>query len=132
MGDVLELFVDTRDKKTARKYEPGDHQFWLAPQVDQKRVYVGQWKRNNEIAETRYDIAGIQSATVRRGDGYVMECLLPAALLKDFKPTAGARLGVNVNLTVKGVRLDREVFWMAPKAEAAEQPASWGTVTLAN
>jgi hypothetical protein len=52
--------------------------------------------------------------------------------LKDFKPAAGTRLGVNVNLTVKGVRVDREVFWMAPKAEAAEQPASWGTVTLAN
>ncbi|MBV9468425.1 MAG: hypothetical protein JOZ57_04215, partial [Abitibacteriaceae bacterium] len=33
MGDVLELFVDTHDKKTARAYEPGDHQFWLVPQV---------------------------------------------------------------------------------------------------
>lgn len=132
MGDVLELFIDTRDKKTPRKYEAGDHQLWLAPQLEQKRVYVGQWKRGEELAETKYDVAGIQSAAVRRGDGYVIECLLPSAMIKDFKPTAGSRLGLNLNLSVKGVRLDREVFWTAPKGEAAEQPASWGTVTLAN
>lgn len=133
LGDVLELFVDTRDKKTTRAaYEPGDHQFWLAPQVDQKRVYAGQWKRNAEIAATQFDINGIQSAAARKGDGYVMECLIPTALLKDFKPAAGSKIGLNLNLTVKGATQEREVFWTQPKAEAAAQPASWGTVTLGN
>ncbi len=132
MGDVLELFVDTRDNKTPRQYEPGDHQFWLAPQVEQKRVYVGQWKRNAEIPETRFDLAGIQSAALRKNGGYVMECLIPAAMIKDFKPTPGAKLGLNLNLSVKGTPQDREVFWTQPKSEAATQPASWGTVTLAN
>lgn len=132
MGDVLELFIDTRDKKTPRKYEAGDHQFWLAPQVDQKRVYAGQWKRNEEIAATKYDLAGIQSAVVKRGDGYILECLLPDSMIQDFKPAAGARLGLNLNLSIKGNRLDREVFWTVPKFEAAEQPATWGTAILAN
>lgn len=132
MGDVLELFVDTRDKKTPRQYEPGDHQFWLAPQVEQKRVYVGQWKRNAEIPETRFDLAGIQSAAARKGDGYVMECLIPTARIQDFKPAPGVKLGLNLNLSVKGTPQDREVFWTQPKSEAATQPASWGTVTLAN
>jgi hypothetical protein len=132
VGDVLELFVDTHDRKTPRPYEVGDHQFWLAPQVDQKRVYVGQWKRNTEIPETHYDITGIQSIAVRKGNGYVMECLIPANLIQGFQPVAGARLGLNLNLSVKGIRQNREVFWSLPKSESAEQPAAWGTVTLAN
>ncbi len=131
-GDVLELFVDTRDKKTPRAFDPGDHQFWLAPQIEQKRVYLGQWKRNAEIPETLYDLPNIQSASAKRGDGYVMECLIPAAMIKDFKPAAGAKLGLNLNLTVKGTPQDREVFWTQPKSEAAAQPAAWGTVTLSN
>lgn len=65
-GDCLELFVDTRDAKRARRYEPGDHQFWLVPLVDEKRAYVGQWKRGNETAATRYDVAGIKTAARRR------------------------------------------------------------------
>jgi len=132
LGDVLELFVDTRDKKTARGYETGDHQLWLAPQIEQKRVYVGQWKRNAEIPATIFDIPGIQSATLRKGDGYVLECLIPAALLKNFKPAAGIRLGLNLNLSVKGATQDREVFWPNAKADSTEQPATWGTITLAN
>ena len=132
LGDVLELFIDTRDKKTARAYEAGDHQFWLAPQIEQKRVYVGQWKRNAEIPATIFDLPGIQSATLRKVDGYVSECLIPAAMLKDFKPAAGTHLGLNLNLSVKGVAQDREVFWPNAKADSTEQPATWGTITLAN
>ncbi|BCM92605.1 hypothetical protein IAD21_04487 [Abditibacteriota bacterium] len=131
-GDVAELFLDTRDKKTPRQYEVGDHQFWFAPQLDQKRAYVGQWKRGNEIPETHYDIAGLQSIALRKGDGYVLECLLPASQIKDFKAVAGTRLGLNLNLTIKGAHGDREVFWPMPKADGVEQPASWGTVTLGN
>ncbi len=131
-GDVLELFLDTRDKKTPRTYEVGDHQFWFTPQVDQKRAYVGQWKRGTELAETRYDIPGIPSTVVRQENGYVMECFLPTALLSGFKPTSGARLGLNLNLSVKGVKQDREVFWSLPKAEGVDQPAHWATVILGN
>jgi hypothetical protein len=132
VGDVLELFVDTRDRKTPRKYEPGDHQFWLTPQVDRKRVYVGQWKRGTELAETRYDLPGIQSTVVRKENGYVMECFLPASLLTGFKPMAGARLGLNLNLSVKGAKQDREVFWSLSKADGIDQPANWATVILGN
>ena len=131
-GDVLELFVDTRDKKTPRKYEPGDHQFWLVPQFDQKRAYVGQWKRGEEIPETHFDLPGIQSMVARKDTGYVMECLIPTAMIHGFKPIVGARLGLNLNLSVKGAKQDREVFWSIPKSESAEQPAAWPTVLLEN
>jgi hypothetical protein len=129
--DALELFIDTRDKKAPRAYEPGDHQFWLVPQVEGKRVYVGQWKRGAEITETRYDIGNIQSAAVRRDGGYVMECLIPASLLHDWKPQVGARLGLNFNLTVRSTP-DREVFWTRPKGDGAtDHPETWGSALLA-
>lgn len=132
IGDVLELFLDTRDKKTPRPFETGDHQFWLVPQVEQKRAYVGRWKRGAEIAATQYDIAGIQSAARRQGDGYVLECLLPATLIQGYKPAPGTRLGLNLNLSVKGVQLDREVFWPLPKSDGTpDHPENWGTVVLA-
>lgn len=131
-GDALELFLDTRDKKSPRSYEPGDHQFWLAPQVDQKRAYVGQWKRGTELPETRYDIPGIQSTVVRTENGYLMQALLPSSLLSGFQPKPGARLGLNMNLTIKGAKQDREVFWSLPKSEGVEQPAHWATVLLGN
>ncbi len=131
-GDVLEFFLDTHDNKTPRKYEPGDHQFWLAPLIAQNRVYLGQWKRNEEISESRYDLSGIQSAVVRKADGYVLECLLPGAQIQGYKPGVGNRLGLHLSLSVKGDKQDREVFWPLRKSEGADQPALWGTVTLAD
>ena len=131
MGDALELFLDTNNRKTTRSFEPGDHQFWLSPMIDQKRVFAGQWKRNGEVSETKYDLlAGAQSVAVRRGNGYVLECLLPASAIKDFKAAPGTRLGLNFNLLVKGLAVDREVFWPLAKSGDALQPAAWGSVTL--
>jgi hypothetical protein len=132
MGDAFELFLDTRNKKISRSFETGDHQFWFSPLIDQKRAFAGQWKRNEEVSETKYDLlAGAQSVAVRRGDGYVLECLLPAAAIRDFKAAPGAQLGMNFNLSVKGRAVDREVFWSSSKSQDALQPAEWGTVTLA-
>lgn len=131
-GDALEIFVDTSDKKTSRAYAPGDHQFWFAPQVDSQRAYVGQWKRGTELPETHYDLAGIQSKVIRTENGYIMQALLPASLLTGFKPMPGARLGLNLNLSVKGAKQDREVFWSLSKSEGVEQPANWATVLLGN
>ncbi|HEX8552810.1 MAG TPA: sugar-binding protein [Abditibacteriaceae bacterium] len=131
-GDVMELFVDTRDNKTARKtYEEGDHQFWFVPQFDTKRVYGGQWKRNEEIAATKFDLPGIQGAAVRKGEGYVMEFFVPASLLKNFNPAAGTKIGLNLNVSVQGQKVNREAFWPTPKSEGTGNPASWGTVMLA-
>jgi hypothetical protein len=130
-GDVLELFIDTRDDKRPRQYEAGDHQFWLVPMVGENRVYLGQWKRGSEVQATRYDIPGVKGAAVKTADGYVMEFLLPAELIQKYQPAAGGRLGLCVNLTVQGKRFIREVYWPRSKASGAPtRPETWGTVDL--
>lgn len=126
--DCLELFLDTRNDKQPRKaYRPTDHQFWLCPLVAEQRVYVGRWKRNDEIPETQYDVAGIQSFCQRTETGYVFEVLLPAAQFHEWKPTAGAAVGLNVNLTIPGAYGLGEVYWPLSKADdAPTAPHRWG------
>ena len=131
-GDCLEIFVDTADDKRQREYQVGDHQFWFVPQVAENRVYVGRWKRKDEIPATQYDIPGIQSAAARNDDCYVMEFLIPAAQLQKYRPEVGARLGLSVNLTVKGKRFTREVYWPWTKTDwaLANWPKMWGSLEL--
>jgi len=131
-GDCLEVFIDTADDKRQREFETGDHQFWFVPLVQENRVYAGRWKRHNEIPETVYDLPGVKSAAARTNDGYVMEFLLPAAAMQKYKPEAGVRLGLNLNLTVKGQRFNREVYWPWTKADwaTANWPKMWGSLKL--
>jgi len=130
-GDCIELFVDTRNDKRPRSFELGDHQFWFVPLVGEGRVFAGQWKRGNEIPETRYDLPDVKSAVRKTEDGYIAEVLLPAKYLHGFKPEAGAKLGLNLNLTVHGKHGVREVYWHRHKDSGIlNSPHLWGTVEL--
>lgn len=130
-GNCLELFLDTGDRKGDRPFARGDHQFWFVPLVAEKRVYGGQWKRADEIPETRYDLPAVEGVAIPKGRGYVMEFRLPASELQGFQPRAGARLGLNLNLTIKGGPYNREIFWPAPKeANIATHPGLWGSLEL--
>lgn len=130
-GDCIELFVDTRNDKRPRSFEPGDHQFWFVPLVDEGRVYVGQWKRGNEIPQTLYDLPEIKSAARKTNDGYIVEVLLPTKYLHGFKPQVGAKLGLNINLTIHSERGAREVYWHRQKdLGVLRSPHLWGTVEL--
>ena len=131
VGNCLELFIDSRDEKRDRRYEPGDHQFWLVPLVAEKRVYAGQWKRGSETAETRYDLATVRGVALPKAGGYVMEFLLPAAEIQKFKPAPGGDVGLNLNLTIKDKQFMREVYWPASKGtNIQDRPAAWGSVEL--
>jgi hypothetical protein len=130
-GDTLEVFLDSADNKQPRAAAAGDHQFWLVPLPDERRVYVGRWKMKGEIPVTRYDIPAVQSAATRTADGYVMEFLLPASQLQNYHPQAGGRLGLNLNLTVQGRQSPREAYWPSPKnSGTTTRPERWGTVLL--
>lgn len=130
-GDCLELFIDTRNDKRPRLFEPGDHQFWFVPLIGEGRVYAGQWKRGNEIPETKYDLSDVKGVARKTQDGYIMEFLLPAKYLHGYNPQVGVKLGLNINLTVWGKHRDREVFWHRQKDwNTLHSPHLWGTVEL--
>lgn len=130
-GDVLEMFLDTADDKRPRSAIQGDHQFWMVPLPEANRVYLGQWKMNQEIPATRYDIPAIRGAAMRTPEGYTMEFLLPAEQIQNYHPQAGSRLGLSVNLTIQGRQVSREAYWpSSKKSGATAHPDRWGTVLL--
>ena len=131
VGDALELFVSANSNHPEEEYVEGDHQFWLIPSFDDKRVYVGQWKVKSEIPEIRYDITGIQSFAKRTATGYTMKFFIPVANFQKLGLKPGADIGFNANLTVRGQAFDREVFWPRTKANGTNiHPLSWGRIKL--
>lgn len=125
-GDVLEVFIDTANHKKYRPFTPGDHQFFLVPQVKENRMYVGQWKRGEEIEATRYDITGINSAAIATDTGYVFEVLLPASEMQGYQAGEGNPLGITFKLTVKGHTANRTLAW--PDSKGLANQNHWGTV----
>jgi hypothetical protein len=129
--DVLELFLDTNHTKGKRSFASGDHQFWFVPMPDENRVYVGQWKRGDEIKATRFDITNIKTSCRRSSNGYVFEMLLPASEIVGFKAQPQTRLGMNLNLGIHGKLGSREVYWPQSKQLGdVTNPAGWGTIIL--
>ena len=130
-GDALELFLSTGPAKKNSEFEIGDHQFWLVPNFDEKRVFVGQWKAKDEIPGNRYDLPGVKSAARRTADGYVMEFLIPASAFQQFSARAGEEFGVAASLSVRGNDFAREVFWPRKKdINVRTQPSTWGRMKL--
>ncbi len=131
LGDAIELFLSTNHQPTPGAFSQGDHQLWLVPQPALKRVYVGQWARGKEIAQTRYNVEGITSASVATEGGYVFELLIPKSAIQGFDPRVGSMFRLNLNLTACGASDKREVYWPAPKSQGTtNDPSAWGAVRL--
>lgn len=113
--DALELLIDHRDRKSARKAGGGERMFWLIPQTAKKGIYAGQWKRGNEIAANRNDIPEVKGASRVVGSGYVLEAVIPASLIPDVKLASGTRLSGLLLLAVRGKVTHSEVGWPATK-----------------
>jgi hypothetical protein len=129
--DALEMFIDTAGNKSPRAFVPTDHQFWFVPQPEKNAVYAGRWKVGNEIPATESNLQGVKSIARRTADGYVMEFLLPAAVLDNYHPEIGAHLGLNLNLNICGQLGNREIFWPRSKSAGVQsQPQNWGPLTL--
>jgi hypothetical protein len=130
-GDVLEIFLSCFPDKRGATYQKGDHQLWMVPLFKENRAYAGRWKVKEEIAATQFNLPGVKSAVKRTSKGYIMEFMIPTACLDSAALNAGSVLGMNVNLTVKGLNFDREIYWPRKKAAGVPvQPKVWGTVKL--
>lgn len=126
-GDALEVFIATDGERAKRSWRGNDLQFWLVPLVNEGRAYLGRWGHGDGLPPTTYDVPGMTSKVVKKGDGYVLEALIPTSLLPGWAPKPGARVGVNLNLSLRGVAGERNLFWPNSKAEGPQwQPGMWG------
>jgi hypothetical protein len=132
-SDCLELFIDSRNDKIRRDYNATDHQFWLSPLPQEKRTYLGRWKRFEEIPKTLYDIKeGISFCTQKEGL-YVMEGMIASSCIAGFNPKKGEHIGMNINITLRNSSGLTETFWPPRKREDGNivfKPNMWGVVLL--
>jgi len=127
------VLIDHRDRATVRKSTGGERMFWLIPQPAQNSVFVGQWKRGNEIAETRNGIPEAHGASRLLGNGYVMEALIPASLIPDVKLATGTRLSGLLLLAIRGKPEHSEVGWPATKGHGTGGGIeTWPLLVLGN
>lgn len=130
-GDVLELFLSTLPDQRGDSFHKGDHQLWAAPLLKENQVFVGRWKVKDEIPANQFRLAGVKSAAKRTSKGYLMEFLIPATSLDSPTLKSGSTLAMNLNLSIKGVKFDREVYWPQKKASGVTmKPTLWGTMKL--
>jgi hypothetical protein len=127
MADALEVFVAADGRADKRSWRAEDHQFWIVPQFDSGRAYVGRWGHGEATGPTAYDLPAVPSAVRRDGDGYVMELLLPRQLLRGWAPTPGKAISAALTLAVHGRQGAREVYWPVAKEDGiAWQAGLWG------
>ena len=131
-ADAMEFLLDARSRSGPRPSTGGERQFWLVPQPASGGVYVGQWKRGNEIPATRKNIPEARGASRKVGDGYTIEVLLPKALMPEVVWKPGTDLSALLLLSVHGKTFSREVGWPATKtAGTGGGPESWPLLRLA-
>ncbi len=134
VGDTLELLLDTQGDGQARTggYAATDHHLWACPQLDSGEVYVGRWKRGQEIAATQYGLEGARGSSRRTETGYVMEFLVPASALTGINLAPNARIGLAFSLSVAGPTHAAEFYWPRSKEVGLiNEPGNWAGGVLA-
>ncbi|MCK6490279.1 MAG: hypothetical protein L6R48_18540 [Planctomycetes bacterium] len=127
MADALEVFVAADGRADKRSWRAEDHQFWIVPQFDSGRAYVGRWGHGDATGPTAYDLPEVPSAARREGDGYVLELLIPRRLLRGWAPQPGTAISAALTLSLHGRQGAREVYWPLAKDDGiAWQPGLWG------
>ncbi|MBS0621157.1 MAG: hypothetical protein JSS61_06835 [Verrucomicrobia bacterium] len=92
-GDALEIFIDTRDLKTAGFATRFCHQFFFLPQALQG-IQAGEVTRfRTEDTHPLCDAGELHVETVFQKKSYEMHLVIPAHVLHGFDPTTCDRLG---------------------------------------
>jgi hypothetical protein len=119
-ADCVELFVQ-KDAATPDMPTDNTAQFCLAPTPEMGKCFVLVPQGN------KADGGKIVSSWKKTADGYVIEFMIPAAVLSPAKMAAGAKLGLNFAIDDDGKALE---CFFCDKGENYNKPNAWGTVIL--
>ncbi len=129
-GDGLQIWVDTRDVRTAHRASRYCHHFYFLPSKGSRKPVGGQVRIRRARAQGKPcdpDRLGVASKATRTG--YRMEIHLPTEVLQGFDPEENNRLGFTYLLRDR--KLGRQ-FWTADEPlPISYDPSLWGTVELA-
>ena len=131
-ADCLEIWIDTRDVRDARRASRYCHQFYFLPKGGGPRgedpiaaqVRIARAREHSPICDPRQ----IETAVRVSEMGYTMEMALPAGCLSGYDPDECVRLGFTYYLN--DVQLGAQ-HWSGGKDQPISfDPSTWGVAEL--
>ena len=130
--DSIEVWIDTRNDKTQRRYTEHCHHFFFIPEGRKgkpKLATACEWKEpGSAIPDTIFDHPDIKVAAVIERGGYSLEARIPASVIPTYDPVNHPVIGFNYHIN----DTDRRSQWWSCGQDFPRQsdPSTWGSVEL--
>ncbi len=130
--DSIEVWIDTRNDKTQRRYTEHCHHFFFIPKGRKGKPDLAtgcQWKEpGSAIPETIFDHPDIEVASVIGKKGYSLEVRIPTGVIPTYDPVNHPVIGFNYHIN----DTDRRAQWWSCGSDFPRQldPSTWGSVEL--
>ena len=128
-GDSVELFIDTRDLKTAGFNTRFCHHFFFLPQEVEGNV---KGEITHFRTEDRHDLChsnDLQLITTLRKEGYQMEIFIPASCLYGYDPKQFDRIGFTYRIN-RASRESQHFSVISRDYQIDQQPSLWASIKL--
>lgn len=128
-GDSIELFIDTRDVKTAGTNNRFCHHFFFLPESLEGRQAGEITKFRTEDKHDWCDPNELQVKVKKNAKGYIAKIFIPAQCLQGYDPEQCSSIGFTYRINRFGeipqhYSVDSQDFPME------QQPALWSSITL--
>ena len=131
-GDCIEVWIDTRNDKTQRRYTEHCHHFFFVPKGRRNKPELAtacDWKEpGSPISDTIFDHPDIEIAAIIEKRGYSLEARIPRSVIHTYDPINYPLIGFNYHIN----DIDRRSQWWSCGQDFPRHtdPSTWGTVEL--
>lgn len=131
-GDSIEVWIDTRNDKTQRRYTEHCHHFFFIPKGrkdDSNLATALDWKEpGSPLADTIFDHPDIEITSVIGKRRYSFEVRIPSSVIHTYDPVNHPFIGFNYHIN----DADRRSQWWSCGQDFSRHtdPSTWGTVQL--
>ena len=131
-SDALQLWIDTRDVHNVHRASRFCHRFIFLPSGGGRKLdeAFGQTLPINRAREPARPVADglLKARSEIRGNGYRMECFIPAEAMMGFDPAEHPRLGFTYAVTDR--EQGEQTFGVGAPMPFDEDPSLWATLEL--
>jgi hypothetical protein len=129
-GDSIELFIDTRDVKTAGTNNRFCHHFFFLPEAIDGRQAGEMTKFRTEDKHDWCDPNELQIKVKKNAKGYIAKIFIPAQCLHGYDPEQCSSIGFTYRINRYG-ELPQHYSVDSEDYSLEQQPALWSSITLA-
>ena len=130
--DSIEVWIDTRNDKTQRRYTEHCHRFFFIPRGRKGKPELAtacEWKEpGSAISDTIFDHPDIEVASIIGEQGYSLEARIPLSVIPTYDPVNHPAIGFNYHVN----DTSRRAQWWSCGEDFPRQsdPSTWGSVEL--